>query len=65
MTTKTKPFDCIAAKRRSHERLMQEYEASKERFVSPVDFLKAKTSRLKIAQDIRAKIARAREAVKA
>jgi hypothetical protein len=61
MATKTKTYDCIAAKRRSHERLMREYEASKDEFTSPVEFLNAKAPLLKITLDVRAKIVSATE----
>ncbi len=59
MGTKTKTFDCVAFKRRAQERLMAEYEVSKNEFSSEIEFLNAKADESEIAKAVRAKTAHA------
>lgn len=63
MATKTKTFDCIEAKRKTHQRLRVEYESQKFKFSSIVDFLNAKVEKSEMAKIVREKIERVEERV--
>jgi hypothetical protein len=65
MGTKTKTFDCVKMKNRIQAKIMAEYEAHKGDYPSFVDFIKARAAKSKLWKEFEAKIASAREIVKA
>ena len=61
MTTRTKPFDCVAMKHKAQQKLRAEYESRKSEFSSYFEFLDAKAAESKWQREFWAKIQAARE----
>ena len=57
MATRPKPFDCVEMKDRIQAQLLAEYEASKHKFPSFVEFLKSRNDQNEWVRTARAKFA--------